>query len=135
MEIGPPVVPVSEDSKTLDVLLRSWYPCTLAENLALLNPRGTVNVLNVAKKYSLDAIQQAVCKSLFTPKILVNSLCCFAITCRARMQDEFALAAKYTLREPLVPGWFNEIELITAAELFSLLTYRQRHSRARHPDI
>lgn len=102
MEIrdGLPVIPVSEDRKTLDSLLRFCYPCILAEDPVLEDFRGIINVLDAAKKYSLDAIQQTVCKSLFTPKILeMNSLRCFAIACRTRMQDKCELAAKHTLRE------------------------------------
>ncbi|KAI5981266.1 hypothetical protein EDD15DRAFT_409368 [Pisolithus albus] len=133
MEIkdGLPVIPVSEGSKTLDSLLRFCYPCTLAEDPVIEDFREIISVLDAAKKYSLDAIQPAVCKSLFTPKILrANSLRCFAIACRARMQEQCDLAAKYTLREPLVPGWFKEIELITSTELLSLLTYHRKCSDA-----
>ncbi|KAI6001109.1 hypothetical protein F5J12DRAFT_251464 [Pisolithus orientalis] len=124
---GLPVVPVSEDSKTLDPLLRFCYPCTLSEDPVLDDFRDVVNVLEAAKKYSLDGIERTVCKSLFNPKILeTNPLRCFAIACRARMQNECALAAKYALREPLVPMWFEEIELITASELLLLLTYHKK---------
>ncbi|KAI5999627.1 hypothetical protein EDD15DRAFT_73350 [Pisolithus albus] len=131
IEDGLPVIPVSEGSKTLDSLLRFCYPCTLAEDPAIDDFREIINVLDTAKKYSLDAIQPAICKSLFTPKVLeANSLRCFAIAYRARMQDECVLAAKYTLREPLVPGWFEEIELITSTELLSLLTYHKKCSEA-----
>ncbi|KAI6101550.1 hypothetical protein EV401DRAFT_792944 [Pisolithus croceorrhizus] len=48
------------------------------------------------------------------------------VACRACMQDECALAAKHTLREPLVPTWFEEIELITSSELLSLLSYHEK---------
>ncbi|KAI6094384.1 hypothetical protein F5141DRAFT_1224137 [Pisolithus sp. B1] len=124
---GLPVIPVSEDSKTLDPLLRFCYPCTLSEDPALEDFRDVINVLEAAKKYSLDAIERTVCKSLFNPKILeANSMSCFAIACRARMQDECALAAKHTLRESLVPTWFEEIELITSSELLSLLSYHRK---------
>ncbi|KAI6164502.1 hypothetical protein EDD17DRAFT_1884994 [Pisolithus thermaeus] len=124
---GLPVIPVSEDSKTLDPLLRFCYPCTLSDDPALEDFRDVVNVLEAAKKYSLDAIEKTVCKSLFNPKILeANSMRCFAIACRARMQDECNLAAKHTLREPLVPTWFEEIELITSSELLSLLSYHKK---------
>ncbi|KAI5987106.1 hypothetical protein EDD15DRAFT_1509830 [Pisolithus albus] len=133
MEIkdGLPVIPVSEGSKTLDPLLRLCYPCTLAEDPVIEDFGEIIDVLDAAKKYSLDAIQSAVCKSLFTPKILeAHSLRCFAIACRARMQEQCDLAAKYTLREPLVPGWFKEIELVTSTELLSLLTYHRGCSSA-----
>ncbi|KAI6122617.1 hypothetical protein EDD16DRAFT_745064 [Pisolithus croceorrhizus] len=128
---GLPVIPVSEDSKTLDLLLRFCYPCTLAEDPALEDFRDVVNVLEASKKYSLDAIESTVCKSLFSSKILeANSLRCFAIACRASMRDECVLAAKHSLREPLVPMWFEEIELITSSELLSLLTYHKECSEA-----
>ncbi|KAI6122615.1 hypothetical protein EDD16DRAFT_745002 [Pisolithus croceorrhizus] len=124
---GLPVIPVSEDSKTLDPLLRFCYPCTLAEDPALEDFRDIVNVLEASKKYSLDAIESTVCKSLFNSKILgANSLRCFAIACRASMRDECVLAAKHSLREPLVPMWFEEIELITSGELLSLLAYHKK---------
>ncbi|KAI6112930.1 hypothetical protein F5141DRAFT_1202672 [Pisolithus sp. B1] len=124
---GLPVIPVSEDSKTLDPLLRFCYPCTLSDDPALEDFREVVNVLEAAKKYSLDAIERTVCKSLFNPKILeANSMRCFAIACHARMQDECALSARHTLREPLVPTWFEEIELITSSELLSLLSYHKK---------
>ncbi|KAI6149635.1 hypothetical protein BKA82DRAFT_161565 [Pisolithus tinctorius] len=131
MKDGLPVIPVSEDSKTLDPLLRFCYPCTLAEDPALEDFRDVINVLEAAKKYSLDAIEQTVCKSLFNPKILEeNSLRCFAVACRARLQDESVLAARYTLREPQVPVWFEEIELITSTELLALLTYHRKCATA-----
>ncbi|KIK12363.1 hypothetical protein PISMIDRAFT_18796 [Pisolithus microcarpus 441] len=113
IEDGLPVIPVSEGSKTLDSLLRFCYPCTLAEDPVIEDFREIINVLEAAKKYSLDAIQPAICKSLFTPKILeANSLRCFAIACRA------------------LPEWFEEIELITSTELLSLLTYHRKCSEA-----
>lgn len=128
---GLHVIPVSEDSRTLDSLLRFCYPCTLAEDPTLEDFREVVDVLEAARKYSLDGIERAICKALFKPKILeVNSLRCFAIACRTRMQDECVLAAKYTLREPLVPKWFEEIELITSTEFLSLLTYHRKCSNA-----
>ncbi|KAI6041895.1 hypothetical protein EDC04DRAFT_1138327 [Pisolithus marmoratus] len=128
---GLPVIPVSEDSRTLDLLLRFCYPCTLAEDPALEDFEEIVNVLEAAKKYSLDGIERTVCRYLFQPNVLeANSLRCFAIACRARMRDECVLAAKYTLREPLVPEWFEEIELIASAELLSLLAYHRQCSDA-----
>lgn len=128
---GLPVICVSEDSRTLDSLLRFCYPCTLAEDPSLKDSREVISILEAAKKYSLDAISRTVRKSLFIPKILeVNSLDCFAIACHYRMPEECILAAKYTLREPLVPGWFEEIKLVTSTELLSLLSYHRECGRA-----
>lgn len=128
---GLPVICVSEDSRTLDLLLRFCYPCTLAEDPSLKDSGEVISVLEAAKKYSLDAISRTVRKSLFIPKILeANSLDCFAISCHYRMPEECILAAKYTLREPLVPRWFEEIKLVTSTELLSLLSYHRECGKA-----
>ena len=126
MKDGLAVVPVSEDSRTLDALLRFCYPCTLTENPSLDHCKDVVNVLKAAKKYALDGIENAISQALFNPEILeVDSLRCFAIARRARLRDLTLMAAKYSLRGPLIPGWFDEINLITAGDLLALLTYHQ----------
>jgi len=127
MKDGLAVIPVSEDSRTLDALLRFCYPCTLAEDPSLDYFKDVVNVLEATKKYSLEGIENAICQALFNPKILeVDSLRCFAIARRARLRDQTLMAAKYSLREPLIPGWFDEIDLVTASDLLALLTYHQK---------
>ncbi|KAL4062561.1 hypothetical protein J3A83DRAFT_4381731 [Scleroderma citrinum] len=127
MKNGLPIIPVSEDSRTLDALLRFCYPCTLTQNPPLNHFKDVVNVLEAAKKYSLNEVEKAICEALFNPKILeVDSLRCFAVARRAHLHDQTIMAAKYSLREPLIPGWFEEIELVTAADLLALLTYHQK---------
>ena len=121
------VIPVTEDSRTMDALLRFCYPCTLAKNPPLDHFKDVVNVLEAAKKYSLDEVENEISQALFNPKILeVDSLRCFAIARRARLHDQTIMAAKYSLREPLIPGWFEEVDLVTAADLLALLTYHQK---------
>ena len=121
------IIPVSEDSRTLDALLRFCYPCTLAKDPPLDHFKDVVNVLEAAKKYSLDEVENAISQALFNPKILeVESLRCFAVARRARLRDQTIMAAKYTLREPLIPGWFEEVDLVTASDFLALLTYHQK---------
>ena len=60
----------------------------------------------------------------------MKSLRCFAITHRRRLREETLLAAKYTLRQPLIPSWFQEIDLISATDLLSLLTYHNKCGNA-----
>jgi len=43
------------------------------------------------------------------------------------------MAARYTLRLPLIPAWFAEIELISASDLLALLTYHKKCSVAVEP--
>ncbi|KAL4065688.1 hypothetical protein V8B97DRAFT_1118566 [Scleroderma yunnanense] len=121
---GLPVVPVSEASKTLDALMRFCYPCTLAEDPSIENYKDVTDVLDAAKKYSLDTVTATICKALFIPQILKDdSLRCFVVALRAGLREQCILAAKYSLREPLVPGWFDEIQLISSTDLLALLTY------------
>ena len=124
---GLVVVPVAEDSKTLDALLRFCYPCTLADDPDLEVLKDAMDVLEAARKYSLDAIETKARQAIVNPKILeVDPLRCFVIAHRGRLREETQLAARYTLTQPLIPSWFQEIELLSATELLSLLTYHKK---------
>ncbi|KAG9313123.1 hypothetical protein JVU11DRAFT_6573 [Chiua virens] len=124
---GLVVVPMAEDSKTLDSLLRFCYPSTLADDPNLEVLEDVIDVLEAAKKYSLESLEKKICRTLSNPKILeAEPLRCFAIAHRGDLREETRLAAKYTLSLPLVPSWFNEIGLITAADLLALLTYHRK---------
>ncbi|KIJ65518.1 hypothetical protein HYDPIDRAFT_39453 [Hydnomerulius pinastri MD-312] len=105
MKDGLPVIPVSEDSKTLDALLRFCYPCTLADDPNFEDLRDVVSVLEAAKKYSLDAIEKKAAQAVSNPKLLeAEPLRCFAIAHHGQLREETILAAKYTLRQPLIPA-------------------------------
>ena len=124
---GLVVVPVAEDSKTLDALLRFCYPCTLADDPKLEVLKDAIDVLEAARKYSLDVIETKARQAIVNPKILeVDPLRCFVIAHRGRLREETQLAARYTLTQPLIPSWFQEIELLTATDLLSLLTYHKK---------
>ncbi|KAJ8590982.1 hypothetical protein M405DRAFT_880759 [Rhizopogon salebrosus TDB-379] len=128
---GLPVIPVEEDGKTLDTFLRFCYPSTLAKEPSLESPTDILVVLGAARKYSLDLIESKVSQALVNPKLLeAEPLRCFAIARNARLKHETMTAARYTLREPLIPAWFAEIELITMSDLLALLTYHKKCSNA-----
>ncbi|KAI6149583.1 hypothetical protein BKA82DRAFT_995139 [Pisolithus tinctorius] len=128
---GLPVLPVSEDSRTLDALLRFCYPCTLTENPPLNHFRDVIKVLEAAQKYSLDEVENTIRKALFNPTILeANPLRCFAIARQARMREETILSARYSLRTSLVPDWFEEIEMISSTDLLALWAYHQKCGKA-----
>ena len=124
---GLAVVPVTEDSRTLDSLLRFCYPCTLADDPKLDVLQDAMEVLEAARKYSLDVIEKKARQAIASPKILeAEPLRCFAIARRGRLREETLLAAKYTLTQPLIPSWFQEVDLVTATDLLSLLTYHKK---------
>ena len=124
---GLAVIPVTEDSKTLDALLRFCYPCTLVDDPKIEVLKDVMDVLEAARKYSLDAIEKKTRQVIANPKILeAEPLRCFVIAHQGRLREETLLAARYTLMQPLIPSWFQEIELITATDLLTLLTYHRR---------
>ncbi|KAG1734087.1 uncharacterized protein EDB91DRAFT_1147477 [Suillus paluster] len=114
MKDGLAVIAMSEDSKTLDSFLRFCYPSMLAEDPSFDN---LTDVLS----------------ALANPKVLeTESLRCFAIARNARLKDETIIAAKHSLRQPLIPAWFGEIDLITASDFLALLTYHKNCTIAVH---
>ena len=128
---GLAVIPITEDSKTLDILLRFCYPSTLVDDPNLEVLKDAMDVLEAARKYSLDAIEKKARQAIANPKILeAEPLRCFAIAHQGRLREETLLAARYTLTQPLIPSWFQEMELITATELLTLLTYHHRCGNA-----
>ncbi|KAG2103118.1 uncharacterized protein F5147DRAFT_746759 [Suillus discolor] len=128
---GLPVIPMQENSKILDTFLRFCYPSTLAEDPSLDNLIDIKAIIGVAKKYSLELIERRVCQALASPKVLeAEPLRCFAIARNARLKDETIIAARYTLRQPLIPTWLPEIDMITASDLLALLTYHNKCSVA-----
>ncbi|KAG2137597.1 uncharacterized protein EDB93DRAFT_759571 [Suillus bovinus] len=122
-----PVVSVEENHRVLDILLRFCYPSTLAEDPPLHEFEDIIPVLEAARKYSLKPLEHRVRQALKS-RMEKEPLRCFAVAMRVQLNIEATLAAGYTLREPLIPASFPEINLITAKELLALLTYHQRCS-------
>ncbi|KAG1834157.1 hypothetical protein EV424DRAFT_1532389 [Suillus variegatus] len=124
-----PVVPVVENHRVLDIWLRFCYPSTLAEDPPLHEFEDIIPVLEAARKYSLKPLEHKVRQALKS-HMEKEPLRCFAIAMRAQLDIEVTLAAKYTLRQSLIPESVPEIDLITAKQLLTLLTYHQRCSKS-----
>ncbi|KAG1734086.1 uncharacterized protein EDB91DRAFT_1348652 [Suillus paluster] len=120
-----PIVPVEENHRVLDIWLRFCYPSTLAEDPPLNDFENIMPVLEAARKYSLKPLEHKVRQALIS-RMEKDPLRCFALAMRMQLDTETVLAAKYTLRQPLIPARVPEIDLITAKELLALLTYHQR---------
>ena len=71
---------MTEDSKTLDALLHFCYPCTLTDDPNLEVLKDAVDVLEAARKYSLDSIEKKACQAITNPQILgAEPLQCFGL--------------------------------------------------------
>lgn len=120
-----PIVSVEENHKVLDMWLRFCYPSSLAEDPVLDDFEDILPILEAARKYSLKRLEDKVREALKS-RMEKEPLRCFALAMRGQLTAEATLAAVYTLREPLIPARFPEIDLITAAELLMLLTYHHK---------
>ncbi|KAK7677202.1 hypothetical protein QCA50_019796 [Cerrena zonata] len=90
-----PIVPVSEDSKTLDYLLRLCYPIIPPSPLSDLSDAS--KALSAAIKYDMDKALWAVKKELHALG-LADPPRMFAIACQLHLEDE-ALAAANMWRD------------------------------------
>ena len=75
---GLAVIPVAEDSKTLDSLLCFCYLCTLVDDPNTEVSNDAMNVLAAVGKYSLDGIEKQARRAIINPK---TSLCSLLLIC------------------------------------------------------
>jgi hypothetical protein len=120
-----PIVSVEETHRVLDTCLRFCYPPTLSEDPALDDFDDILPVLEAARKYALRPLENKV-RQVLKSRMEKEPVRCFALAMRAHLATEATLAAEYTLRQPLIPVKFPEINFITATKLLALLTYHQK---------
>ncbi|KAI0087578.1 hypothetical protein BDY19DRAFT_237719 [Irpex rosettiformis] len=84
------LIPIAEDSKTFDSLLRLCYPIDDPE---LLDLSLVENVLEAAEKYQMDEATK-LSKMALRRFIPLRSLDVCAISCRLRIEEEARLAAE-----------------------------------------
>lgn len=96
-DIGPPIVPLSEDGRTLYRLLQLCYPIADPDLTSL---EDISHLQAVCDKYEMEGLM----KNLERPLgnfIETNPLRVFAIACRAKFADKAREAAKRCLSHPL----------------------------------
>ncbi|KAG0709452.1 hypothetical protein DFH29DRAFT_888608 [Suillus ampliporus] len=97
---GIDVIQVSENSRTLDMLLRFCYPATVKDP-SLEDMNDVEEVLGAAMKYGMEEVEERVRKAMFTPPLLEsNPERLFAIACRYGLGPEARTAARYSLHRP-----------------------------------
>ncbi|KAF9811479.1 hypothetical protein IEO21_06595 [Rhodonia placenta] len=121
---APEIIPVAEDSKTLDCLLRMSYPI----EEPLLTDLGLVgSVLEAAMKYQMDTSVKKLRRML---SAFSNPLRVYTIACTCRLEKEAQLAAQEWVedQQSAVTDYIDEMDSIPAGSYFRLLHF---HSASR----
>lgn len=122
---GLPVVDLSEDSRTLDILFRFCYPCERPE---LKSIDDVYLVLQAADKYDMEAIATQA-RKIWRGITALDPLRAFAIACKMHWIEEARFAALLSLREPvwpLEPPMAPEFKIISADCAIRLMTYQRK---------
>lgn len=93
------VIPMSEDSKIIDLFIRFC-----------IKEDSYLQVVNLTDALPVIIIVRKICVRLSRRNAR-----------QARLKLETILAARSTLRKPLIHAWFTEINLVTASDLPALL--------------
>lgn len=92
-----PMVPVSEDSETLDTLLRMCYP---VQPPSLDEVWHVERVAEAARKYEMDWVLRSAEQALMR-LAKTEALGVYATACRFGLRDAARVAARYSLRLPV----------------------------------
>lgn len=121
---GLPIISASEESATLDAVLRFCHPVK-SPNLPDLE--SIEKVLAAALKYDMEVVVENACRLLLSPcGIVENPVRVYAIACRYKLKEEARLAAKSSLSVDISKMYATELEFISGGDLFRLTEYRQR---------
>lgn len=122
-EEGIPVIPLTEDSATLHILLQLCYP--MATPIVDI---GTIRgIIGAAKKYMMDGAMIMLVDRL-QALIEENPYRVYAIAAHFRVEKVMVQAAKRSLRDKFPGAYCKDLEDFPAGDLHRLLEYRQRHS-------
>jgi len=124
---GLPVVQVTEEKKTLEMLLLMCYPMSVIDPPDLETLNEVHLLLDAAIKYNMERVEKRVRGWLVAPRFLdIDPVRVFAIACHHRLKAEAELAAGATCFMPLLQRPYGpELEFITGGQLYQLLQYHE----------
>jgi len=127
MKDGLPVIQVTEEKKTLEMLLLMCYPMAAVDPPDLETLNEVHLLLEAAIKYNVERVEKRVRGWLVAPRFLdIDPVRVFAVACRYRLKAEAELAAAATFSKPLLKRPYGvELELITGGQLYQLLQYHE----------
>lgn len=126
---SPPIIPVSEDRTTLELLLRFVYPIP---DPVITNLGDLSSVLGAALKYELVVPISRLRRLLLSPSFVRDEPTrVFAIACRYDLEDEAKVASRYTLAVNILDcPLSDDLKHITAFSYHRLLDLHRRRSKA-----
>ncbi len=126
-EDGVPVIQMSEDKRTLHLLLQFCYPIALLDTPRLSSLQELQSIVQAAFKFEMEGVIKFAKKALVEARFLESQpLRVFAIACRFGWVVEAKTAARYTLRQPMTSSsYFEELTHITAAAYYRLQQYHR----------
>ncbi|EGN96994.1 hypothetical protein SERLA73DRAFT_57941 [Serpula lacrymans var. lacrymans S7.3] len=128
---GLEVIPMTEGSRTIDMMLRFCYPVPSVGSPRLDNLTDIENLLEAAIKYSMDGIEKKASEALISRHLLEKEpLRVFAIAYRYRLEREARIAARYTLHKSPFPLDSPELRYIPPQDRLKLAEYRKKSSAA-----
>jgi hypothetical protein len=129
---GLAIVDLTETSETIKGLLSFCYPAIYTGKVVLETLSEISALLEAATKYEMEGIRKDLIQSLIRPQFLEQqSLRVYAIACRNKLEAEARLAAKYTLRRPILEHpYFPELASIDAEKLYCVQMYRKECAEA-----
>ena len=121
---------LSESSKTLKLILS--LVDSPPKSLLIDSLSDIANLLKAADKYDIKTIEEHAIYSLGQPKFLENeSLRVYTIASRYGAHDTAALAARRTLRYPLLnTEYFSELEIVDGGTIYRVLRYHKECTAA-----
>ncbi|PSR79237.1 hypothetical protein PHLCEN_2v7095 [Hermanssonia centrifuga] len=127
---GKPVLPLSEDSHTLETLFRLCYP---VEHPQLTQLVEVHRVLEAARKYQMDAIADRV-RVTWLALAEDDPLRAFALASTRYWGEEARIAARFALAKPVWPlealALPNEFKGIPAGTAVQLISYHRKCGEA-----
>ena len=115
------IIEVAEDSATLEVLLRMYYP--LPPLLTFADFDVAKPVLIASEKYQLKDVMPKIINA-FLPHIRANPLRAYALAVRYNMHDLVRVAARAFLAAQDTAVYSEELEEISAGAYVRLMQYR-----------
>lgn len=123
----PPVIPISESSRAIDLLLRLCYPIE-APRLAEQSLTRIGDVLAAALKYEIAVVVGRARKALrkCAEQSSKNAIAAYAIACHLKLADEARLAAMACLRWPFPGPTVPQLALMSGLDYYNLLQYHRK---------